>query len=542
MANRVAATYAQATARTTHTISFTAPAAGSRLILLISSYNTVSSVMTGAQAWTQDVGFIPWNSLYVYSRIATGTETTVTITVASSDARVHAVLHERDDCPTKLFQQTIAVPVAATTISATATVPAGAAGRVFTVLNTSDGSNPTGVTYNQGLVSSFTAAGTGSGSAFATGAMPAAGSRTWTANNITASEENGGWVVIGYGVTDAQAPTTPANLRTTAVAGTSVGVAWDASSDNVGVTGYGVYLGGVKQGADQAGLTATLSGLIAGQTYTVQVDAVDAAGNRSAKASLQVTTDGTPPSVPGNLRVTAVSNTQVSVAWDASSDNIGVAGYGVYLDGAKQGGDQAGLGRTFTGLTPGQSYLVQVDAVDAAGNRSGKASVTATPEVDTQPPSAPPNLHLTAGGPYGFTSVDAGAAGALRVGGQAGAVLHTVLALGVVLVDGLDGGAVADGLGVSHGSPSGGRGWGRFPIRRGRGGCGRAGCRAATRQGRRPWRRARGPWRGRRTRTRWRCAAGGCGAVRARPSRRSRRRCDASTAGRLGSDQPTCRR
>ncbi len=66
--------------------------------------------------------------------------------------------------------------------------------------------------------------------------------------------------------------------------GKDVVLTWQAATDDVGVTGYGVYRDGTRI-ANLGGttLTYTDAGLAAG-TYTYQVDAVDSAGNRSAKA------------------------------------------------------------------------------------------------------------------------------------------------------------------------------------------------------------------------------------------------------------------
>ena len=65
---------------------------------------------------------------------------------------------------------------------------------------------------------------------------------------------------------------------------TSISLSWAASSDNVGVTGYGVYSNGTLAGSPTA-TSYTVSGLTCGTSYSVAVDAVDAAGNRSAKAT-----------------------------------------------------------------------------------------------------------------------------------------------------------------------------------------------------------------------------------------------------------------
>ena len=112
---------------------------------------------------------------------------------------------------------------------------------------------------------------------------------------------------------DTTAPSTPVNL-TASVAGTTANLAWTASTDAVGVTGYRVSRNGTVLPGTVAGTTFADSGLAAG-TYGYSVTAVDAAGNVSGasnSASVTVTstapppTDTTAPTVPANL--TAVLN------------------------------------------------------------------------------------------------------------------------------------------------------------------------------------------------------------------------------------------
>ncbi|WBU39146.1 RICIN domain-containing protein [Homoserinibacter sp. YIM 151385] len=89
-------------------------------------------------------------------------------------------------------------------------------------------------------------------------------------------------------VVDTQAPTAPGNVTagpaTNSTNGTQARIAWSASSDNVGVTGYRVYRDGVLA-ASTSSLSATVSGLTAGSTYTWTVRAVDAAGNISTAST-----------------------------------------------------------------------------------------------------------------------------------------------------------------------------------------------------------------------------------------------------------------
>ena len=93
---------------------------------------------------------------------------------------------------------------------------------------------------------------------------------------------------------DAQAPSTPGNFRSTDATTTSVSLAWNAATDNTGVTGYGVYRGG-NLVSSPTGLTATVSGLSCGTSYSFAVDAVDAAGNRSPQATVSASTSTCPP-------------------------------------------------------------------------------------------------------------------------------------------------------------------------------------------------------------------------------------------------------
>jgi len=93
---------------------------------------------------------------------------------------------------------------------------------------------------------------------------------------------------------DTTAPTAPAGLRTTAVTSSSVALAWTASTDAVGVTGYNVYRGGTLVGTS-AGTAYTDSGLTASTAYSYTVKAFDAAGNVSAASAAvgATTTAGT---------------------------------------------------------------------------------------------------------------------------------------------------------------------------------------------------------------------------------------------------------
>ncbi len=79
--------------------------------------------------------------------------------------------------------------------------------------------------------------------------------------------------------------------------------------------------------------------------------------------------DTTPPSAPTNLRVTGTTSSSISLAWNASTDNVGVTGYDVYRGGTRVT-TTAGTSYTDGGLAASTTYSYTVYARDAAGNVS----------------------------------------------------------------------------------------------------------------------------------------------------------------------------
>ena len=96
--------------------------------------------------------------------------------------------------------------------------------------------------------------------------------------------------------------------------------------------------------------------------------------------------DTTPPSVPGGLRSTGVTSTSVSLAWTASTDNVGVTGYDVYR-GTTRVSTVTGTSATVTGLAASTAHSFSVAARDAAGNVSARsAAISVTTSSGTTPP------------------------------------------------------------------------------------------------------------------------------------------------------------
>ena len=190
---------------------------------------------------------------------------------------------------------------------------------------------------------------------------------------------------VDKAVVDTEAPDAPTAVRTADVTETTAHVAWEAALDNVATTGYNAYVNGEKVNTEL--VTATeydLTGLTPATDYSVEIEAVDAAGNVSEKSEAATFTtakavDTEAPSVPTDVKASDVTKTGATVTWTASTDNEGVAGYNVYVNGAQVNDTLVATTEyVLTGLTEGTEYTVEVEAVDTNNNVSAKAAVTFT--------------------------------------------------------------------------------------------------------------------------------------------------------------------
>jgi len=195
---------------------------------------------------------------------------------------------------------------------------------------------------------------------------------------------------------DGSAPSAPANLQGTAVSTSRIDLAWTASTDNVGVTGYRIYRNAAVIGTT-TGTSFSDTGLSEYTTYIYRVAAYDAEGNESSQSSpLSATTvDATPPSVPSNLQGAAASTSRIDLTWSVSTDNAGVTGYRVYRNGSLVA-SPAGTSYSDTGLAEATSYSYTVAAYDDEGNTSAPCGAVAVYTADATAPSIPSNLQGTA--------------------------------------------------------------------------------------------------------------------------------------------------
>lgn len=182
----------------------------------------------------------------------------------------------------------------------------------------------------------------------------------------------GAQVAIQF-VPDTQAPTTPGSLSAQGQSASSIRLAWTASSDDVGVSGYRVYRGGAEVATTTA-LSYTDSGLLPSTQYAYEVVAYDAAGNASGPAATTgwtQTPDLTAPSAPTGFTATVKSGRRVALAWNASTDNVAVASYRIYRNGSQVA---QVTGTSYTDKPGRGTFTYYVVAVDTSSNLSAPSS------------------------------------------------------------------------------------------------------------------------------------------------------------------------
>jgi hypothetical protein len=187
-----------------------------------------------------------------------------------------------------------------------------------------------------------------------------------------------------------------ANLRVTSKTQTTVSLAWDS----FGNSDYVLHLwrdgNWVRVTLPRTQRSYTWTGLLPNVQYFFWIKSGTVSGN-----SVMVTTDRdvTPPSAPGNLRTGTVTASQISLAWDASTDDSGIREYRVSV--SPQQGNLIWTGATsatLVGLAPSTEYTFRVTAQDFGYNLSppsNTVSATTTASTDTTPPTAPTSLHVS---------------------------------------------------------------------------------------------------------------------------------------------------
>jgi fibronectin type 3 domain-containing protein len=204
-------------------------------------------------------------------------------------------------------------------------------------------------------------------------------------------------------------PTAPTNVTATTISATQINLSWTASTSIVGIKNY------VVQRCAGAGCTTfapigtptTLTtyndtGLTPGTSYSYQVNAVDTQNNPGPNSTPPATAATTAlPTAPTNVTATAMSGTQISLSWTASTSSLGIKNYVLQRCAGAGCSNFATIASPTTttyndtGLIGGTSYSYQVSAIDTQNN-AGPNSTPAATATTTGAPTAPTNVTATA--------------------------------------------------------------------------------------------------------------------------------------------------
>lgn len=188
---------------------------------------------------------------------------------------------------------------------------------------------------------------------------------------------SGAVVAVAFGG-DTQDPTPPTNLVATGSGPYTMALSWTAATDDHSVAGYRVSRNGTLVGTTAA-TSWNDSGLTPNTTYNYSVVAYDSANNESVAATAQGTTsaaDTQPPTAPTNLSATVSKGGSTALTWNASSDNLSVAGYRLFRNGTQFATTTA---TSYTAKKVRGTFSWYVVAFDQAGNVSAPSNtVTVT--------------------------------------------------------------------------------------------------------------------------------------------------------------------
>ena len=182
---------------------------------------------------------------------------------------------------------------------------------------------------------------------------------------------------------------TPTGLAISNIGTTTADVSWNGVSGAVDYTiRWKLASSSTWQEGSVAGTAANFTGLSEGLAYDVQVRTNCASASSNYSASVSFTTNTTPPptcDTPTGLAISNIGTTTADVSWNGVS---GAVDYTVRWKLASsstwQEGSVAGTAASFTGLSEGTAYDVQVRTNCASGASAYSSSVNFT--TDTSSP------------------------------------------------------------------------------------------------------------------------------------------------------------
>jgi len=274
----------------------------------------------------------------------------------------------------------------------TVTPPIQVSGLMSTAIPSADGKNYVNLTVPNNNYSSYTWKKVGSDSVVGTQQVYQATQPGYYIVSVTqqygcSSNFSPAFKVINANGTNAPSPLT--NLVANTLSNTQIQLTWaqnphptnapTASEIYRGTTSGGPYtfIGQVTPST----LSFVDSELMPKVKYFYVLRAIDstAASALSNQANATTFSDTVAPTSPNNLRLIFTTPNSISIAWDSSTDNVGVDHYAIYVNGILSNVTKQ-TSFILNGLVTGQSYYIYIKAVDGSNNYSAQSNqLTASP-------------------------------------------------------------------------------------------------------------------------------------------------------------------
>lgn len=187
-------------------------------------------------------------------------------------------------------------------------------------------------------------------------------------------------------------PDAPTSLAGEALGITSIKLTWNQNASPANnETGFEVYQATAAAGpytlikvTDPDASNYTVPNLRSFTNYYFKLRAINdnAASQPTSVINVKTLKDTTAPTAPTNLTITSATKNQVILTWGASSDDVGVVAYDVYVNGIKSYTTTA-TSDTANALTTDSTYNFMVKARDFQGNTSVPSNQATTTLIFT---------------------------------------------------------------------------------------------------------------------------------------------------------------
>jgi parallel beta-helix repeat protein len=206
-------------------------------------------------------------------------------------------------------------------------------------------------------------------------------------------------------------PSSPTGLNASNPKGHSVTLTWNANPEP-DIQQYYIFINSTESNSSFTYLTTVLgtdkqyiiTGLVEETTYYFAISAVDKYSHSTMSIVVSITTlDETAPALPTGLNATAVSNTEILLSWNTSTEPD-IAGYHIYINST--GGPSAVFKYNHTvsndvqevlisGLIEQVTYYFKIVAFDEVPNNSIFSNMVSATTPDLIPPHKPTGLNVS---------------------------------------------------------------------------------------------------------------------------------------------------